>query len=66
MSSAIFTFLENCISVSKLPLIYFLKKTRLTPCYSLANVAQMVERVHGKDEVSGSIPDIGSKKQKHP
>jgi hypothetical protein len=25
-----------------------------------ANVAQMVERVHGKDEVSGSIPDIGS------
>ena len=25
-----------------------------------ANVAQLVERVHGKDEVSGSIPDIGS------
>src|SRR5262245_59234611 len=29
-----------------------------------ANVAQLVERVHGKDEVSGSIPDIGSTKQK--
>ncbi len=29
-------------------------------CSSLANVAQSVERVHGKDEVSGSIPDIGS------
>ena len=27
---------------------------------SIANVAQSVERIHGKDEVSGSIPDIGS------
>lgn len=26
-----------------------------------AVVAQLAERVHGKDEVSGSIPDIGSK-----
>ena len=26
----------------------------------LAAVAQLVERVHGKDEVSGSIPDCGS------
>ncbi len=28
--------------------------------HSLANVAQSVERRHGKAEVSGSIPDIGS------
>ena len=27
---------------------------------SRAAVAQMVERIHGKDEVSGSIPDCGS------
>ncbi len=27
---------------------------------SLAAVAQLVERIHGKDEVSGSIPDRGS------
>lgn len=25
-----------------------------------AAIAQMVERIHGKDEVSGSIPDRGS------
>lgn len=25
-----------------------------------AAIAQLVERVHGKDEVSGSIPDRGS------
>jgi hypothetical protein len=25
-----------------------------------ADVAQLVERVHGKDEVSGSTPDVGS------
>ena len=38
------------------------KRTEL--CYSgahVANVAQSVERRHGKAEVSGSIPDIGSK-----
>lgn len=27
-----------------------------------ADVAQLVERIHGKDKVSGSIPDIGSKR----
>ena len=27
---------------------------------TLAVVAQLVERIHGKDEVSGSIPDDGS------
>lgn len=27
-----------------------------------AAVAQLVERIHGKDEVSGSIPDRGSMK----
>ena len=26
-----------------------------------ANVAQSVERIHGKDEVVGSIPTVGSK-----
>src|SRR5438552_3612419 len=30
------------------------------PCKSIAHVAQMAERVLGKDEVSGSIPDMGS------
>ena len=31
--------------------------------YSLfAAIAQLVERIHGKDEVSGSSPDRGSKK----
>ncbi len=29
-----------------------------------AAVAQMVERIHGKDEVSGSIPDCGSRDKK--
>ena len=28
-----------------------------------AVLAQLVERIHGKDEVSGSIPEDGSKKQ---
>jgi hypothetical protein len=28
-----------------------------------AQIAQLVERVHGKDEVSGSIPDLGSIKK---
>ncbi len=28
--------------------------------FSFADVAQLVERVHGKDEVAGSIPAIGS------
>ena len=27
-----------------------------------AAIAQLVERIHGKDEVSGSSPDRGSKK----
>ena len=33
------------------------------PCYPLPNadVAQLVEHVLGKDEVSGSIPDVGSR-----
>ena len=26
-----------------------------------ADVAQMVERIHGKDEVTGSIPVVGSR-----
>jgi len=33
-------------------------------CYAtdhIANVAQLVEHIHGKDEVLGSIPSIGSK-----
>src|SRR5438445_12411138 len=30
------------------------------PMGSIAHVAQMAERVLGKDEVSGSIPDMGS------
>ncbi len=34
------------------------KYTRLA---CIANVAQLVEHVHGKDEVTGSIPVIGSK-----
>ena len=29
-------------------------------CKHLADVAQLVERRHGKAEVSGSIPDVGS------
>ena len=29
----------------------------------VANVAQLVERIHGKDEVSSSILDIGSKRK---
>ena len=29
-------------------------------CFKNAAVAQTVERIHGKDEVSGSIPDCGS------
>ena len=28
---------------------------------NLAHIAQVVERVLGKDEVSGSTPDMGSK-----
>ncbi len=31
-----------------------------------ANVAQLVEHIHGKDEVSSSILDIGSHTKKHP
>ena len=40
-------------------------------CYNFVNIqfltqpaaiAQLVERIHGKDEVSGSTPDRGSKK----
>lgn len=34
--------------------------SRLNPAPLFANVAQSVERVHGKDEVFGSIPNIGS------
>ena len=35
------------------------------PSFEFANVAQSVERIHGKDEVCGSIPHVGSK-GKHP
>jgi hypothetical protein len=28
---------------------------------SLAEIAQLVEHIHGKDEVAGSIPALGSK-----
>ncbi len=28
--------------------------------YIVAAIAQLVERIHGKDEVSGSSPDRGS------
>ena len=31
-----------------------------------AAIAQMVERIHGKDEVSGSIPDGGSISELNP
>ena len=31
-------------------------------CEKLAHVAQLVEHILGKDEVSGSIPLMGSKK----
>lgn len=37
------------------------RATVLLAHFFLANVAQSVERRHGKAEVSGSIPDIGSK-----
>src|SRR5580704_6406235 len=43
----------------------FLRNFETTPCCDIiadiADVAQLVEHVLGKDEVSGSIPDIGSK-----
>ncbi len=31
----------------------------------LAIIAQSVERIHGKDEVLGSIPSVGSKNTYH-
>lgn len=34
--------------------------------YKFAILAQSVERVHGKDEVPGSIPGDGSRKQNAP
>jgi hypothetical protein len=37
---------------------------RRLPVWQYADVAQLVERIHGKDEVSGSIPDIGSEIRK--
>ena len=36
-----------------------LSSIRLNPLF--AKIAQLVEHIHGKDEVSGSIPDLGSK-----
>ena len=40
---------------------FFLEDSRkFAPRFSLADVAQLVEHVHGKDGVSGSNPDIGS------
>lgn len=38
----------------------------LSDSYNFANVAQSVERRHGKAEVSGSIPDIGSARKNTP
>ena len=38
------------------------RRHRNAPTWAnVAAVAQLVERIHGKDEVSGSIPDRGSK-----
>ena len=37
---------------------------KIKSCLYKANIAQMVEHIHGKDEVIGSIPIIGSKKKK--
>lgn len=34
------------------------------PEYQSAEIAQLVEHVHGKDEVIGSIPILGSGKMK--
>lgn len=36
------------------------KQLHLTPIYSYAAIAQLVERIHGKDEVPGSNPGRGS------
>lgn len=33
-------------------------------CYSIAGLAQSVERIHGKDEVAGSIPATSMKRVK--
>ncbi len=35
-----------------------------TPSPPFANIAQSVERIHGKDEVLGSIPSVGSKESR--
>lgn len=42
-------------------LSYELKKYTITPI-AYAPIAQSVERIHGKDEVTGSNPVWGSKK----
>ncbi len=33
----------------------------LVYCYGIAGLAQSVERIHGKDEVAGSIPATSMK-----
>ena len=37
-------------------------EAEIPPCPQNAWVAQLVERIHGKDEVTGSIPVSGSGK----
>lgn len=42
------------------------KTGKITPViWHFAAIAQLVERIHGKDEVSGSTPDRGSIYQLH-
>ena len=47
-------FLDN-----RLKILYYVKAVRISLC--IADMAQSVERILGKDEVTGSIPVISSK-----
>ena len=49
---------QTHVSVKDAP--YGYASPNLAPS-TLADVAQLVERILGKNEVSGSIPDVGSK-----
>lgn len=45
-------------------LVYFLQKEfkldNIKAVFDVAKIAQLVEHIHGKDEVPGSIPGLGS------
>ncbi len=50
------------VRISRLWQRFLPKHKHAIPARTNAAIAQLVERIHGKDEVSGSSPDRGSKK----